>query len=80
MRLKWEWDGKAEQEREQGKLFDLCPLDNVRGGVNVIESNTLVHLLHDTVPNKKALHDHLKSPIEWKNGIFYAIRFFRNEK
>lgn len=64
-------------------VFDLCSLYKVRGRVHVIRSNALVnalvHLMHETVPCQNAMSDHLKSPKEWKNEIFYDKRFFRNE-
>lgn len=79
IRLKWERSGEAYHDWEQGKVFDLWPLDSVRGRAHVISSNSLVHLLHDTVPYKKTPRENLKYTTDWQNEIFYVNRFFHNE-
>lgn len=78
IRLKLDQQVKSEHEREQRKVFALCPVDSICGPVQVISSYSLFHFIYDTLPYKKAPIDHLNSPTEWENEIFYVNRFFHN--
>lgn len=79
IRLKWDRHGTEEDGKEQGKVFALCPIDSIRGRVHIVISNALVELLHETVPYKKALKDHLHKLIDWQGEVFYVNRFYRSD-
>ena len=65
IRLKWDRHGSQEDGKEEGKVFALSPIDSIRGRVHVVRSNALLELLHDTVPYKKALKEHLHKLTDW---------------
>ena len=79
IRLKWDRHGSEEDGKEVGKVFALCPLDSIRGRVHIVRSNALVELLHDTVPYKKALEEHLQKLTNWQGEMFYVNRFYRSD-
>lgn len=77
--LKWERHGEDDEQREKGKVYELCPLDSFRGQVHVVQLGPLLQLLHDSVPYKKNFRDGLKHNVDWQSEVFYANRFLHND-
>lgn len=78
MCLNWERYGEDEEQRKEGMIYALCPLDIVRGRVHVVQSNPLLEMLHERMPDKKTFREGLKLNAEWKSEVFYVNMSIRN--
>lgn len=72
----WDLQGDYEEGNEQGKVFEICLLDRIRGRVHVIGYYSLVHLLHETVLHNKNLLAHLEKLTKWQSDIVYVNSLF----
>lgn len=70
--MKRERHGEENEQSEKENVFGLCTLDSFRGRVNVVQSDLLSQLLHDSVSCKKTLREGVKNNADWKSEVFHV--------